>query len=490
MRRLHPFAKRRTVEDEKAVTQEFTAVLSTDSLVRDLPFRDTRTLIFIYGKPLIAHPDPVETAVRAAAENGPSSAFGVSTPFGGREACEGRGAALSGRHSAAGAAGAFATHSLNFHLPGGIASGGERDGALPFPGLSAPSARPSGHSGRTGDASPLQPVVISALANVRVVEVCVGEQHALFLSDAGEVFAYGQGIYGQLGLGYERQVVHLPQKVEGALSRFPVRQIACGDYHSVAVTREGAVFAWGAADCVGDGSGLCRFAPVRLSLGASPGDACRVIAARFQQTAAVSESGRLLVWGETFFADFHATPEVLCVFFRPVVQVAIGKHFGLVLTDDGQVYGWGDGTYGELTTAGPMAPKTLPEPLILKDSSGQSLPPVVEIATGTRHAILLTHDMRLWALGDNLAGQCGVPGHQTRLSVPKMVKLGELRSRASKIACGYRHSACITPNNQLYLWGHSSNHKLIFTAAAEGICEKASQPGVAIRSGLKSACCR
>ncbi|KFH09850.1 regulator of chromosome condensation (RCC1) repeat-containing protein [Toxoplasma gondii VAND] len=490
MRRLHPFAKRRTVEDEKAVTQEFTAVLSTDSLVRDLPFRDTRTLIFIYGKPLIAHPDPVETAVRAAAENGPSSPFGVSTPFGGREACEGRGAALSGRHSAAGAAGAFATHSLNFHLPGGIASGGERDGALPFPGLSAPSARPSGHCGRTGDASPLQPVVISALANVRVVEVCVGEQHALFLSDAGEVFAYGQGIYGQLGLGYERQVVHLPQKVEGALSRFPVRQIACGDYHSVAVTREGAVFAWGAADCVGDGSGLCRFAPVRLSLGASPGDACRVIAARFQQTAAVSESGRLLVWGETFFADFHATPEVLCVFFRPVVQVAIGKHFGLVLTDDGQVYGWGDGTYGELTTAGPMAPKTLPEPLILKDSSGQSLPPVVEIATGTRHAILLTHDMRLWALGDNLAGQCGVPGHQTRLSVPKMVKLGELRSRASKIACGYRHSACITPNNQLYLWGHSSNHKLIFTAAAEGICEKASQPGVAIRSGLKSACCR
>ncbi|KEP66016.1 UNVERIFIED_CONTAM: regulator of chromosome condensation (RCC1) repeat-containing protein [Hammondia hammondi] len=479
-----------TKRHPKAVTQEFTAVLSTDSLVRDLPFRDTRTLIFIYGKPLISHPHSVETALRAAGEGGPSSPFGVSTPFGGREACEGRGAALSGRHSAAGAAGAFAPHSLNFHLPGGLTSGGDRDGALPFPGLSPTSARPSVHSGRAGDACPLQPVVISALANVRVVEVCVGEQHALFLSDAGEIFAYGQGTYGQLGLGYERQIVHLPQKVEGALARFPVRQIACGDYHSVALTREGAVLAWGAADCVGDGSGLCRFAPVRLSLATSPGDACRVIAARFQQTAAVSEAGRLLVWGETFFADFHATPEVLCVFPRPVVQVAIGKHFGLALTDDGQVYGWGDGTYGELTTADPVAPKTLPEPLMLKDSSGQSLPPVVEIATGTRHAILLTHDMRLWALGDNLAGQCGVPGHQTRLSVPKMVKLGELRSRASKIACGYRHSACITPNNQLYLWGHSSNHKLIFTAAAEGICEKASQPGVAIRSGLKSACCR
>ncbi|CBZ55260.1 putative regulator of chromosome condensation domain-containing protein [Neospora caninum Liverpool] len=461
--------------------------LGVAGVVKDIPFRDTRTLIFIYGKPLIAHQDPLETALRASAE-GASSPVDVSAPAG-------RDASLSYRHSGAGA---FAGNPLNFYFPGGSGPGGERPSAAPS-GVPGPFSRlpaPVHSSGKAADAALLQPVVVSSLAYVRIVDVCVGEQHALFLADSGDVYAYGEGVYGQLGLGYERQIVNHPQKVEGSLSQLAVQQIACGDYHSVALTTEGLVFAWGAADCVGDGSGLCRFSPVRIRLplplgcGHFPVDACRVIAARFQQTMAVTEAGHLLVWGDTFFANFHATPEVLCLFPIPVVQIAIGKHFGLALTDDGQVYGWGDGTYGELTAACPMAPMTLPEPLNLKDSTGQSLPPVVAIATGTRHAILLTHDMRLWALGDNLAGQCGVPGHQTRLSVPKMVKLGELRSRASKIACGYRHSACITPNNQLYLWGHSSNHKLIFTAAAEGICEKASQPGVAIRSGLKSACCR
>lgn len=70
-------------------------------------------------------------------------------------------------------------------------------------------------------------------------------------------------------------------------------------------------------------------------------------------------------------------------------------------------------------TASALNPLTLPQPLNLKDSSGQSLPPVTAIAAGTRHAILRTQDMRLWSFGDNLAGQCGVPGHQTRLSTPK-----------------------------------------------------------------------
>lgn len=109
---------------------------------------------------------------------------------------------------------------------------------------------------------------------------------------------------------------------------------------------QGAVYCWGAADCVGDGTGFCRYAPVliRLSLALSshlhaipPCLAfCRTIAARFQQTMAVTAGGHLLVWGEAFFANFHPTPEVLCVFPRAphhqVIQIAIGKHFGLALT--------------------------------------------------------------------------------------------------------------------------------------------------------------
>ncbi|PFH34302.1 regulator of chromosome condensation (RCC1) repeat-containing protein [Besnoitia besnoiti] len=502
MRRLNPFAKQRYREEEKPVTEEFTAVLSTDSLVKDIPYRDTRTLIFVYGKPLISNAEGSVSLPEASPDG--EGAHGPDAAAWDRD---GR-AAFSGIQSGASHALHMMSHPTSFHfaagrLSGGVGGLGDRvGGPSPYyePGAPPGAALPpsmflSPPTGGGGEGALLQPLVLSSLAYVRVVDACVGERHALFLSDAGEVYAYGEGRFGQLGLGYELQVIPKPQKIEGALGRVEVQQIACGDYHSVVLSREGAVYAWGAADCVGDGSGLCRYAPVGISLPASsefagPSESCHVIAARFQQTMAVTEGGHLFVWGETFFANFHPTPEILCIFPKLVVQIAIGKHFGLALTDDGLVYGWGDGTYGELTTACSTTPLTLPQPLQLKDSSGQSLPPIIAVAAGLRHAIVLTHDMRLWAFGDNLAGQCGVPGHQTRLSVPKIIKLGELRSRASKIACGYRHSACITPNYQLYLWGHSSNHKLIFTAAAEGICDKATQPGVAIRSGLKSSCCR
>lgn len=60
------------------------------------------------------------------------------------------------------------------------------------------------------------------------------------------------------------------------------------------------------------------------------------------------------------------------------------------------------------------------ELVTLKDANGQQLPPIVFLAAGARHALLVAQDLRLWAFGDNLAGQCGVPGHQTKLNTPKV----------------------------------------------------------------------
>lgn len=60
------------------------------------------------------------------------------------------------------------------------------------------------------------------------------------------------------------------------------------------------------------------------------------------------------------------------------------------------------------------------ELVALKDANGQQLPPIISLAAGARHALLVAQDLRLWAFGDNLAGQCGVPGHQTRLNTPKV----------------------------------------------------------------------
>lgn len=58
-----------------------------------------------------------------------------------------------------------------------------------------------------------------------------------------QVFAWGCNTSGQLGLG-DVQTRHVPALVD-ALWALPVVQLAAGDSHSLALTSNGYMFAWG-----------------------------------------------------------------------------------------------------------------------------------------------------------------------------------------------------------------------------------------------------
>ncbi|CDJ58607.1 regulator of chromosome condensation domain-containing protein, putative [Eimeria maxima] len=259
----------------------------------------------------------------------------------------------------------------------------------------------------------------------------------------------------------------------------------------------------GEGDCVGDGTGCSACSPKELDLlntveglhaplgsagggGAGGGGGgrvsspvCRRIAAKGGLSLCLLLGGQLLGWGQLMHAGFSLLPRLLYQFpiHHKVVQLAIGTAVILALTEKGQVLAWGDGTYGELAGGTPDYPLTGLGGFIqlsLKDSLGDSLPAIISVSSGGRHVLLLTEDRRLWAFGDNSSGQCGVPNVQTKCLTPK----------------GFVRVLSSSANHQLYLWGHSADHKLIFTAATEAIVGGERQPGVALKSGLKSACCR
>ena len=83
----------------------------------------------------------------------------------------------------------------------------------------------------------------------QIVKVAAGYAHSSFLDSFGNVFTCGCGASGQLGRTEEideeivavtsslvpRMVVDIP----------PACSIACGDHHSVAVTRDGELYCWG-----------------------------------------------------------------------------------------------------------------------------------------------------------------------------------------------------------------------------------------------------
>ena len=78
------------------------------------------------------------------------------------------------------------------------------------------------------------PTKLAEITAQGVRQIACGLHHVLALSDAGDVYAWGGGGAGQLGLG-RRKSFPAPQLVWGMM-RKGVRQIGAGSKHSAALT--------------------------------------------------------------------------------------------------------------------------------------------------------------------------------------------------------------------------------------------------------------
>ncbi|XP_039232836.1 RCC1 domain-containing protein 1 [Drosophila yakuba] len=77
----------------------------------------------------------------------------------------------------------------------------------------------------------------------RVKQLECGHEHAVLLNVNGDVFTWGNGLRGQLGLA-ELRVEETPQLLE-ALAGIKITQIAAGGWHSAAISAFGDLYTWG-----------------------------------------------------------------------------------------------------------------------------------------------------------------------------------------------------------------------------------------------------
>lgn len=108
------------------------------------------------------------------------------------------------------------------------------------------------------------PTAIAALKNVRVVHVACGWDHSLAVSSSGELYTWGAGHRGKLGHGDEAAQL-LPKRVE-ALAGQRVVMAEAGCEHTAAVTQAGDLYTWGQ----GDGGRLGHGPPTVTSGRAEP----------------------------------------------------------------------------------------------------------------------------------------------------------------------------------------------------------------------------
>jgi hypothetical protein len=120
------------------------------------------------------------------------------------------------------------------------------------------------HYGQIGDGTTIarsSPVQIGAETDWTVLGG--GSKHTLAIRNNGQLFAWGKGYQGQLGLGNATFSNPSPVQV-GALSTW--KAVGSGGNHSVALKTDGTLWTWGNGDygALGQGDVIKRSSPVQV----------------------------------------------------------------------------------------------------------------------------------------------------------------------------------------------------------------------------------
>ncbi|XP_034691673.1 ultraviolet-B receptor UVR8 [Vitis riparia] len=113
---------------------------------------------------------------------------------------------------------------------------------------------------------------------------------------------------------------------------------------------------------------------------------------------------------------------------------------------------WGNGDFGRL---GLGSLESQWRPAVCSAFDHHSL---VAIACGGAHTLFLTESGCVYAAGLNDFGQLGVSVDKNYTTEP--LEVSALPKKIIHIAAGYYHSAAITADGELYMWGKNSNGQL------------------------------
>ena len=157
-----------------------------------------------------------------------------------------------------------------------------------------------GHNERQDRLVPTQ-IAGEALGGSAAVLVGAGGCHSVAVMIDGALWVWGYGRYGQLGLGdATNRLVPVRVGADEAFGASPVLMATCGNLHTLAVTQAGTLWAWGQglAGKLGHNDENNRLMPTQVE--AQHFGHAKIVstAAGYDHSAAVTEHGSLYTWGD------------------------------------------------------------------------------------------------------------------------------------------------------------------------------------------------
>lgn len=305
--------------------------------------------------------------------------------------------------------------------------------------------------------------------------ISTGSYHSLILTNDGLIFTFGDNTYGQLGTGSSGALAFSSMPVQVNNSIFNGKSIvtvAGGEYHSIALANDGTLYSWGNNyyGQLGNGTNTNSSIPVTVSTsGILNGKKIVAIAAGEYHNLALSSDGLVYAWGNNYYGQLGngtntnsnipvavSTSGVLNG--KKIVAIAAGSYHSLALASDGTLYAWGYNYNGELgngTNTNSNIPVAVNMTGVLNGKK------IVSITSGGYHNLVLADDNKLYSWGNNYYGQLGNGGNvNSNLPVAVNDASDLFSNTIYSISAGLYHSVVLTSNGKLYSWGDNSFSQL------------------------------
>jgi hypothetical protein len=284
--------------------------------------------------------------------------------------------------------------------------------------------------------------------------VSAGNFHTVALRRDGTVWTWGENKDGQLGIGSTSDC-STPAQVTGLTD---VNRIAAGYRHTLALKSDGTVWAWGdnSDGQLGDGTTTDQTSPVPVK---DPNDptgfltGVTAIAAGESHTLALKSNGTVWAWGFNAYGQLgngslSSTPTlqpVQVLDLNDAVAIAAGKIHSVVLRGNGSVLAWGFNADGRLGNGSLTGGPEFGETTPVPV---MSLTAVVALVAGDGHNLALQNG-EVWSWGKNNKGQLGNGTTDTRIVPGPVSNLTDV----SAVAAGFNHSLAVKIGGTAWAWG-------------------------------------
>ena len=335
--------------------------------------------------------------------------------------------------------------------------------------LDGASTRSGNHNVRQVDV--LLPKSLESTTTLDLEDLSLGGKHAALVTKQGEIFCWGEAKGGRLGHKIDVNVSY--PKLVDSLNRVQVKTVACSEYQTYALTHSGELYTWGDIGCdaaVGGEKSRSQWLPRRIS-GPLDGITVSHVACGEWHSAMVSITGQLFTFGDgTFGVLGHGNvqsvsqpKEVESLKGLWVKSVACGSWHTAAIVEimadrfkfnaiGGKLFTWGDGDKGRLGHVDEEK-KLLPTCVAqLVDHD------FVQVSCGRMLTVGLTNHGTVYTMGSAIHGQLGNPRANDRSITVVEGKLKE--EFIKKIASGSYHVVALTTTGSVYSWGKGTNGQL------------------------------